>query len=85
VLDWTVAAADALTPADLAPVLALGVDVVLLATGERQRFPSPAVYAAAAARGVGLEVMDTGAACRTYNVLVGEDRAVALALVLEPP
>jgi uncharacterized protein len=82
VLDWPVASVAALAPAALEPVYALGVEIVLLATGERQEFPSPAVIAAAAARGVGLEVMDLGAACRTYNVLVGEDRPVALAAVL---
>jgi uncharacterized protein len=85
VVDWAVSAGRALVPADLAPLLALGVDVVLLATGERQCFPAPAVFAAAASAGVGLEVMDTGAACRTYNVLVAEDRAVALALVQGAP
>jgi uncharacterized protein len=82
VLDWPVVSVAALDPAAFEPVFALQVEIVLLATGARQEFPSQAVIAAAAARRVGLEVMDIGAACRTYNVLVGEDRPVALAAVL---
>jgi len=79
---WPVDSVEALKVEHLKPVLALGASVVLLATGARQRFPDRAVLAAAAAAGIGLEVMDVGAACRTYNVLVAEDRAVALAVIL---
>ncbi len=82
VLPWPVASAEALTPALLEPVIALPVEVVLLATGTRQVWPDPAVLAAAAARGIGLEVMDLGAACRTFNLLVGDERKVALAAIL---
>jgi uncharacterized protein len=82
VADWTVRSVAALDLKALEPLLALGADVVLLATGARQEFPAPVVLGHAAAAGVGLEVMDVGAACRTYNVLVAEDRAVALALIL---
>lgn len=82
VVDWPVRSVAELDVLKLAPLLATGADVVLLATGARQEFPPPGVLAAAAAAGVGIEVMDVGAACRTYNVLVAEDRAVALALVL---
>jgi uncharacterized protein len=57
-------------------------DVVLLGTGDRQRLPPPALYAGFAARGIGLETMDNRAACRTYNVLLGEYRNVAVALIL---
>ena len=49
--------------------------------GDRQRLPSPALYAAFASRGIGLEVMDNRAACRTYNLLLGEFREVAIALM----
>ena len=82
VLRWPVASAAALTPQLLEPVLALPVVVVLLATGTRQVWPDAAVLAHAAARGVGLEVMDLGAACRTFNLLVGDGRPVALAAIL---
>jgi uncharacterized protein len=79
---WAVATVAELTPADLEPVLALGVEVVLLATGTRQTWPDPAVIAHAAQRRVGIEVMELGAACRTFNVLVADRRAVALAALL---
>jgi uncharacterized protein len=85
VLPWPVSSAEALTPALIEPVLGLGVEVVLLATGARQVWPPPAVIAHLAARGVGLEVMDLGAACRTFNLLVGDRRRVALAAILGPP
>ena len=82
VLPWSVATVADLTPASLEPVLGLGVEVVLLATGTRQAWPAPAVMAHAAQRRVGLEVMEIGAACRTFNVLVADRRAVALAALL---
>ena len=80
--DWPVRDAGVLAEETLEPVLALGPEIVLLGTGERQVFPEPRVYAAVAARGIGLEVMDNGAACRTYNVLLAEGRNVVLALIL---
>src|SRR5260221_9169233 len=80
--DWPVTSVAELDLERLAPLLALGADVVLLATGPKQEFPAPAILARAAAAGIGLEVMDLGAACRTYNVLLAEDRAVALAAIL---
>jgi uncharacterized protein len=55
--------------------------VLLLGTGAAQVFPSAATRAAFATAGIGLEAMDTGAACRTYNVLLAEKRAVAAALL----
>ncbi len=55
--------------------------VLLVGTGLRQVFPSPETRKLFAGAGVGLEAMDTGAACRTYNVLLAEKRAVAVALV----
>jgi uncharacterized protein len=81
VVDWPVAALDDLTPAALDAVLALQPEIVLLSTGGTQRFPAPEVFAHVYARGVGFEVMEVGAACRTYNLLLSEDRRVALALL----
>jgi uncharacterized protein len=72
-----------LEAADLEPVVALAPEVLLIGTGVRQVFPAAAVFAALHARRIGFEVMDTGAACRTYNVLVAEDRRVAAALLIE--
>jgi uncharacterized protein len=80
--DWRPPAVDALSIGDFEAVVALRPEVVLLGTGERQRLPGPALYADFAARGIGLEVMDNRAACRTYNVLLGELRDVAVALIL---
>ncbi len=79
---WQPPATDALTLEDFARLLPLEPEVVLLGTGDRQQLPAPALYAAFAARGIGLEVMDNRAACRTYNVLLGEYRDVAVALML---
>jgi uncharacterized protein len=70
-----------LTEADFQFLQGLGVEIVLLGTGARQRFPHPRLTAALAQAGIGLEVMDTQAACRTYNILVAEERKVAAALL----
>ncbi|HEX9206956.1 MAG TPA: Mth938-like domain-containing protein [Steroidobacteraceae bacterium] len=79
---WRPASAQELTLVDFEPVLGLGVDVVLLGTGPRQHFPDPQVLRALYERRVGIEVMDTSAACRTFNVLVAEGRPVAAALIV---
>jgi uncharacterized protein len=80
---WPVTSADGLTAESFAPVLALGAPVhfLLLGTGAAQVFPDPAIRAAFTDAGIGLEAMDTGAACRTYNVLLGEERVFAAALI----
>ena len=70
-----------LTEADFEFFKNLGAEIVLLGTGARQRFPHPRLTAALAHAGIGLEVMDTQAACRTYNILVAEERKVAAALL----
>ncbi len=80
--DWRPAAAEKLTIADFSRLLELAPEVVLLGTGSRQRMPPPELYAAFAARAIGLEVMDNRAACRTYNLLLSEFREVAVALML---
>jgi uncharacterized protein len=82
VTDWAPAAFSDLEPAHLEAVFALAPELVLIASGATQRFASAAVRAAFAQRGVGLEVMHLGAACRTFNVLVQEERQVAAALFL---
>ena len=78
---WTAASFDALSAADFTRFTELGVEIVVLGTGPRQRFPHPRITASLTNAHVGLEVMDTKAACRTYNILVAEARRVALALV----
>lgn len=82
VTDWRPQSIAELTVDDLAAIFALDPEIVVLGSGSRQRFPAPALLAQFLSRGVGCEVMDTGAACRTYNVLVTEDRRVVAALFL---
>ncbi len=80
---WSPGDAEALTVADFARVLAdlkRGA-VLLLGTGASQVFPDAAVTRAFADAGIGLEPMSTGAAARTYNILLGEQRQIAAALI----
>jgi uncharacterized protein len=83
ITDWPPAQFDALRLEHLQAIFDLEPEVVLLGTGERQRFPPADIRSAFAARRVGLEVMDLGAACRTYNILVQEERHAVAALFLE--
>ena len=82
---WPVADARALTADDLAPLLALDPEVVLLGTGATQVFPAAAVMAACMSRGIGIEVMNNAAAARTFNVLAGEGRRVVAGFILQSP
>ena len=63
-------------------LLELEPEIVLLGTGARQYFPHPRLTSPLLSRGVGVEVMDTPAACRTYNFLMAEGRRVAAALLI---
>jgi len=83
--DLTIAWADpAITEAALAPVVEHGsVELLLLGLGRRMAPVAPALRTALKAHGIAIEGMDTGAACRTYNLLLAEDRRVAAALL--PP
>ena len=67
---------------DFVQIAALHPEVVLLGTGLRLRFPSPAITRPLIEAHIGMEVMDTAAACRTYNILMGEGRRVAAALMM---
>ncbi|WP_115511955.1 MULTISPECIES: Mth938-like domain-containing protein [Xanthomonas] len=79
---WPVQDLEHLQASHMDAVLALTPAVILLGTGERQRFPNAQVLAACLTRGIGLEAMTNAAAARTYNVLASEGRRVALAMVL---
>lgn len=74
-----------LGPEHFDTLAALGVEVVIFGSGTRIRFPHPAWLAALHKARVGVETMDTAAACRTYNILAQEGREVAVALLLEQP
>jgi uncharacterized protein len=82
IADWPAASLDELTADHLAAILELKPEVLLLGSGARFSFPDPARLAAIYKAGIGVEVMDTPAACRTYNILLGEGRNVVAALVL---
>jgi uncharacterized protein len=80
--DFAPATLAELTVGHLEVLFALDPELVILGTGPTQHFPSAPVRAAFSARGIGLEAMQLGAACRTFNVLVQEGRRVAAALFL---
>ncbi len=77
---WTATRPGALTVADLEPALALEPTIVVLGTGTEQVLPDVELMAALAERSIGLEIMSTPAACRTFNVLLQEQRRVVVAL-----
>ena len=80
--DWNVAGFDELSEAHFAYFLALKPEVLLLGTGTQQRFAHPRLYRALTEAGIGVECMTTPAACRTYNILVAEDRKVVAAILI---
>src|SRR4051812_45412536 len=82
VTDWPAGSLEGLSADHLAALLDLKPEIVLLGTGARFQFPDPAVLAPLYKAGIGVEVMDTPAACRTYNILLGEGRRVIAALLL---
>ena len=84
VLDWQAARWADLTAAHFEQVAALGPEVVIFGSGRRLQFPPAALLRSLIERRIGVETMDTAAACRTYNVLVTEGRSVVAALLLGP-
>jgi uncharacterized protein len=83
VSDWRPQSVAELTLDDLQPVIAMQPEVVVIGSGPKQEFPAPEVLGAVMSRGIGCEVLDTGAACRTYNILASEGRTVVAALLLK--
>jgi uncharacterized protein len=83
-LDWQCQCFEDLGQAHFAQLAELDVELVIFGSGERLRFPQPEWQVGLMQRRVGLETMDTQAACRTYNILAGEGRKVAAALLIEP-
>ena len=79
---WTQATFATLSVADIELLAALDSEIVLLGTGQRLRFPSPELMRPLLRAQKGIEVMDVPAACRTYNILIGEGRKVAVGLLL---
>jgi uncharacterized protein len=65
-------------------MLDLDLEIVILGTGARQEFPDPGLFGRLHAARIGIEVMSTSAACRTYNIIRNEGRRVAAAIILPP-
>ena len=80
---WCAATPVTLAEADMQKLLELDSEIILLGTGGRQRFVNGTLMRPFASAGIGLEVMDLKAACRTYNILVAEGRKVAAALLFD--
>jgi len=83
VIQWPVTSFEALTPENFDALLELAPEVVVFGSGSRLRFPHPRLTARLTQQRIGVETMDFGAACRTYNILMSEGRRVAAALLLE--
>jgi uncharacterized protein len=82
---WHATGFDALAPAHFARLAALGPELVIFGSGPRLRFPAPALLRPLIDARIGIETMDTAAACRTYNVLLAEGRSVVAALLFARP
>ena len=80
--DWAATGFDQLAEAHFAFFLDFQPDVLLLGTGATQRFSHPRLYRALTDAGIGVEFMTTPAACRTYNILVAENRKVVAAILI---
>ena len=85
VVPWGADDFDALSADHFAALAALAPELVIFGSGSRLRFPKPVLLQPLMARRIGFETMDTAAACRTYNVLLAEGRAVVAALLFEAP
>jgi uncharacterized protein len=83
IAQWPPASLEEVRVSHLEPIFELRPELVLFGTGTRQRFAPAELRAAFAAHGIGTESMDLGAACRTFNILVSEERRVAAVLFLK--
>ena len=81
--EWAVRSFDELRATDFSQMAVLKPELIIIGTGKRQRFPKPELLKPLIEAKIGFEVMDSQAACRTYNILVGEGRQVLLALIVE--
>jgi uncharacterized protein len=82
IVDWPPQSFEDLATAHLEALVPLSPELVILGTGRRQRFPRTELLTPLVGAGIGWEIMDTGAACRTYNILMAEGRNVAAALLM---
>jgi uncharacterized protein len=84
-VDWHLERFEDLGAQHFAQLALVEAEIVIFGSGSRIRFPQPAWLAPLISRRIGVETMDTPAACRTYNILAQEGRRVAVALLLEQP
>lgn len=80
--DWAISDISELSSNHIDKIIQLNPELVLLGTGNKLTFPEVEIYAALIELGMGVDVMDTGAACRTYNILSGEGRRVVAGLIV---
>jgi len=80
--NWNVTAIELLQPDHIGPILSLNPELVIIGTGSKLIFPAVEVYADIIEQGIGIDFMDTPAACRTYNILMSEGRDVVAGLIL---
>ncbi|WP_028455528.1 Mth938-like domain-containing protein [Chitinilyticum litopenaei] len=83
VVPWSAQALTALGPTEIEAILALNPEVVLIGTGKTLRFGHPASYAALSAARIGVDFLDNGALCRTFNILCAEGRQVVAAVLYD--
>ena len=83
VIAWPVTSFAALSEDDFAPLLPLALEIVFFGSGQKLRFLHPRLLRGLSAMKIGTETMDLFAACRTYNILLSEERKVAAALLIE--
>ena len=83
--DWACDQFDKLTEAHFAQLAALGTELIIFGSGNKIQFPRPDWIVSLISRQIGIETMDVHAACRTYNILAGEGRHVAVALLMASP
>lgn len=81
-IDWRVPDFEALNETHFSYLFTLQPEILLLGTGAQQKFPHPRLFQTLIAAGIGVEAMSTSAACRTYNILMGEDRKVVAAILI---
>lgn len=81
--DWRPQSFQGLQATDLEALFALQAEVIIIGCGGKQQLPSPEIWKALVQHGAGFEIMSTDAACRTYNVLLGEARSIAAAFFIQ--
>ncbi len=80
--NWAPQTIEELTTATLTPVMELKPDILLIGTGSKQVFIAATIYGELINNGIGVEIMNTSAACRTFNALTAENRRVVAALII---